>query len=128
MLPAHLNVNTYQLADDVDWIRGAHHFGVGADIVYTQNNLLTGYLQNGSFAFGIGTGDSMLDFLTGTMSGFSQSLPQQPTTRMTIPGFYFQDTIHLSRRLTLNAGLRWEPMFCPWITGTVGRYFHSRIS
>jgi hypothetical protein len=121
--PAHLNVNTYQLADDVDWVHGPHHIGFGVDVVYTQNNILVGYLQNGSFSFsGVGTGDPILDFLTGTMSGFSQSLPQQPTTRMTIPALYVQDTIHVNPHLVVNAGLRWEPMFWPvdhWHRGAV---------
>lgn len=112
--PAHLNVNTYQFADDIDWIHGAHHVGFGVDYIRTQNNLLTGYLQNGSFSFnGVGTGDSMLDFLTGTMSGFSQSLPQQPAPRMTIPALYVQDTFHATQRLTINAGVRWEPLLWP---------------
>ncbi len=48
--PAHLNINTFQFADDVDWIKGAHHFGFGVDYIRTQNNILTGYLQNGSFS------------------------------------------------------------------------------
>ncbi len=112
--PAHLNVNTYQFADDIDWIRGQHHFGFGVDYIRTQNNILTGYLQNGSFSFnGVGTGDSILDFLTGTMSGFSQSLPQQPAPRMTIPALYAQDTFHATSHLTINAGLRWEPLLWP---------------
>jgi Carboxypeptidase regulatory-like domain len=112
--PAHLNVNTFQFADDVDYIRGKHHFGFGAEYIRTQNNILTGYLQNGSFSFnGVGTNDSMLDFLTGTMSGFSQSLPQQPTIRMSIPAVYAQDTFHANAHLTVNAGLRWEPMLWP---------------
>src|SRR6185312_6811814 len=121
--PGYFNVTSYQLADDVDLIRGAHHIAFGVDVLYTQNNLLSGYLQNGSFAFnGSGTGDSMLDFLSGTMTGFSQSLPQQPTPRMTIPAFYVQDTIRATSRLTFNVGLRWEPMFWPtdkWHRGSV---------
>jgi hypothetical protein len=109
--PAHLNVNTYQFADDIDWIHGAHHLGFGVDYIRTQNNILVGYLQNGSFAFnGVGTGDSMLDFLTGTMSGFSQSLPQQPAPRMTVPALYVQDTFHATAHLTINMGVRWEPL------------------
>ena len=112
--PAHLNVNTYQFADDVDWVKGAHHFGFGVDYIRTQNNILTGYLQNGSFSFnGNATGSSILDFLTGTMSGFSQSLPQVPSPRMSIPALYAQDTIRASAHLTINAGLRWEPILWP---------------
>ena len=113
--PAHLNVNTYQFSDDIDLIRGPHHIGFGVDYVRTQNNLLTGYLQNGSFSFnGVASGDSTLDFLTGTMSAFQQSLPQQPTIRMSIPALYVQDVFKITTHLTVNAGLRWEPNLWPY--------------
>jgi hypothetical protein len=113
--PAHLNVNTYQFSDDIDLIRGKHHIGFGVDYIRTQNNINLGYLQNGNFAFsGTASGDSILDFLTGTMSGFSQSLPQQPTTRMSIPALYVQDVFKLNPHLTINAGLRWEPNLWPY--------------
>jgi Carboxypeptidase regulatory-like domain len=113
--PGHFNVNTYAFNDDIDVIRGKHHIGFGASYVRTQNNILVGYLQNGNFAFnGTASNDSMLDFLTGTMSGFSQSLPQQPTTRMSIPALYVQDTIRWNSRLTMNVGLRWEPNLWPY--------------
>ena len=113
--PGHFNVNTFAFADDIDLIRGRHHFAFGADFIRTQNNILVGYLQNGSFAFnGNVSGDSMLDFLTGTMSSFSQSLPQQPTTRMSIPALYAQDTFKWNSHLTLNLGVRWEPNLWPY--------------
>ena len=113
--PAHLNVNTYQFSDDIDLIRGKHHIGFGVDYIRTQNNINLGYLQNGNFAFsGTASGDSILDFLTGTMSGFSQSLPQQPTARMSIPALYVQDVFKLNPHLTINAGLRWEPNLWPY--------------
>jgi hypothetical protein len=113
--PAHLNVNTYQFSDDIDLIRGRHHIGFGVDYIRTQNNINLGYLQNGSFTFnGVASNDPILDFLTGTMSGFSQSLPQQPTTRMSIPALYVQDVFKLNTHLTINAGLRWEPNIWPY--------------
>src|SRR3954451_1349260 len=113
--PAHLNVNTYQFADDVDIIRGKHHWGIGVDYIRTQNNINLGYLQNGNFAMnGNATGDPILDFLTGTLSGFSQSYPQQPTPRMSIPAVYVQDVIHLNQNLTINAGVRWQPNLWPY--------------
>jgi hypothetical protein len=112
--PGHFNVNTFQFADDLDLIRGRHHWSFGADYIRTQNNIIVGYLQNGSFNFnGIATGDSMLDFLTGAMSSFSQSLPQQPAVRMSIPSVYAQDVFQANSHLTITAGLRWEPMLWP---------------
>ena len=113
--PGHFNVNSFQFADDVDIIRGAHHFSAGVDYIRDQLNVVAGYLQNGNIAFnGSATGDSILDFLTGTMSSYQQSLPQQPSIRMSIPALYVQDTIHATSHLTVNAGVRWEPNLWPY--------------
>jgi hypothetical protein len=112
--PGHFNVNTYQEADDIDIIRGKHQMAFGVDVIRTQNNLLSGYIQNGNFAFsGQATGDPILDFLMGSMSTFQQSRPQQVALRATFLGLYAQDSIHLTSRLVVNAGLRWEPMLFP---------------
>jgi hypothetical protein len=117
--PGHFNVNTYQLADDIDVIRGIHQFSFGADVSRSQGNILAGYLQNGYFNFsGQITGDPILDFMLGSMANFQQSRPQQVAERETILGLYGQDTIRLTSRLVVNAGLRWEPMFFP------SDYFH----
>src|SRR5437660_95894 len=112
--PGHFNVNTWTEADDVDWIRGRHHFAFGALVIRTQNNTLTRYDQNGTFTWnGTFTGDGLADFLLGKYSGFTQSRAQQVAYRSIIPGFYGQDTIRLNRKLTLTAGLRWEPTLWP---------------
>jgi len=112
--PGHFNVNTWTEADDVDWIRGRHHFAFGALVIRTQNNTLTGYDQNGTFTWnGTFTGDGLADFLIGRYSGFTQSRAQQVAYRSTIPSFYGQDTFRLSSRITLTAGLRWEPTLWP---------------
>jgi len=117
--PGHFNVNTWTEADDVDWIRGRHHFAFGALVIRTQNNTLTGFDENGTFTWngsftaGPTGGDGLADFLLGKYSGFTQSRAQQVAYRSTIPSFYGQDTIRLSRKLTLTAGLRWEPTLWP---------------
>lgn len=118
--PGHFNVNTFQFADDVDVIRGRHSISFGVDFIRTQNNTLSGYLQNGNFNFGgLYTGDPMADFLVGLLSNngsayaFSQSRAQLVSMRETIPGVYAQDVIHVNSRLTINAGIRWEPMLFP---------------
>ncbi|HXF25782.1 MAG TPA: TonB-dependent receptor, partial [Bryobacteraceae bacterium] len=112
--PGFFNVNTFQFADDIDFIRGRHHMAFGVDFIRTQDNTLTGYLQNGNIAFnGQSTNDPILDFLTGQMSAFSQSRAQQVAMRENIPGLYAQDTFKVNPRLTINAGVRWEPMLFP---------------
>jgi len=117
--PGHFNVNTWQGADDMDWIRGRHHFAFGGEYIHTQNNTLTGYNENGTFAFGGGvSGDGLADFLLGNWSGWDQSRPQQVAYRQTMMSLYGQDTIRFTPNLTVIAGLRWEPSLQPY------DYFH----
>lgn len=112
--PGFFNVNTGQVADDIDWIRGKHHIAFGVDYIHTQNNTLTGYDENGTFAFsGVVSGDGLADLLLGDYSGFSQSHAQKVAYRENIPSLYAQDTFKATRRLTVTAGVRWEPTLWP---------------
>jgi len=108
--PGHFNVNTWQFADDVDVIRGRHQISVGVNFVRTQNNLISGFNENGNFTFnGNFTGSNLADFLIGRVNGFSQSNPTPDDLRQSIFALYVQDSFKMNNRLTLNAGLRWEP-------------------
>ena len=112
--PGHFNTNTWQVNDDIDMVRGRHQLAFGVDFIHSQNNLLTGNNQNGQFQFnGSYTGDSLADFLLGDMSLFDQNRPQQNALRQNMPAAYIQDTFHMSSRITLNAGVRWEPSLMP---------------
>jgi hypothetical protein len=107
------------ISDDVTWIRGKHQFAFGGAFVRNQLNVNNGYTADGDFTFngsysGVGKpGDSNLDLLEGALSGFSQSLPQQNALRGSMPTLYAQDTFHATPRLTLTAGIRWQPLFFP---------------
>jgi hypothetical protein len=108
--PGYFNVNTEDFADDVDWLVGKHQIAFGGEIIRTGDNTRTGYLFNGSYTFaGTNSGEALADFLTGRMSSFGQSRAQDTTYRQTVFGLYAQDTWHLTQRLTVNYGLRWEP-------------------
>jgi hypothetical protein len=65
----------------------------------------------GSFTFnGTGTtGNAMGDFLTGQLDAFTQGEPNVGFTRNWYVGMYVTDTWKASRRLTITAGVRWEP-------------------
>jgi len=64
---------------------------------------------------GSGTGaDANLDFLTGSMSGFAQSLFQQNALRGPIPSLYIQDTYHVTKKIVISGGVRWQPEYWPY--------------
>jgi hypothetical protein len=120
----HFNVNGIQAADDFDIIRGKHHFAFGIDVHHSQNNTVSGFDGNGTYAFAASTASvpglgyfssdiGLADFLLGNYSGYSFSRPQAVNYASTIPGVYFQDTMRVTNTLTVTAGLRWEPSLYP---------------
>jgi len=122
--PGFFNVTTYSFADDVDLIRGKHQIAFGVNILRSQDNLLSGYNQNGVFTFnGQSTNDPMVDMQLGVMSSWDQSRAQLSWYRKINIGLYVQDTYRISSRVSVNAGLRWEPDIPPVDTRPVGSLF-----
>jgi hypothetical protein len=110
--PGHFNVTSYQLADDLDLIRGRHQMSFGFNMIRIRNNTISGFDENGAPAFnGQFTGLGMADFLLGRMSDFQQTNATPDDLRQWIMSFYAQDSFKVSSNLTLNFGIRWEPLF-----------------
>ena len=105
------NITSFQGADDVDILRGKHQIAFGVDLIRTRDVQENHYQDDGVFNFsGQYSNDPLLDFLTGKMNSFSQSGAQLNDLRQNVFGLYVQDTYHMTPRLVVNAGLRWEPM------------------
>lgn len=122
--PGFFDINTYSIADDVDLMRGKHQIAFGINILRSQDNLDSGYNQNGIFTFnGQTTNDPMVDFELGIMSTFDQSRAQLSWYRKINVGLYVQDTYRVSSRFSINIGLRWEPDIPPVDTRPVGSLF-----
>ena len=110
--PGHFNINSYQLADDVDLIRGRHQFGLGFNLVRIQNNTISGFDENGAPTFnGQFSGLGMADFMLGYMSDFQQTNATPDDLRQWVMSIYAQDSFKVSSNFTVNYGLRWEPTF-----------------
>jgi hypothetical protein len=110
--PGHFNVTEYQVADDVDVIRGRHQMAFGFNIERVQNNTISGFQENGNFTFnGSRTNLPLADFVTGLPNVFNQTNATPDDLRQWIMSFYAQDTFKVNSRFTLNLGIRWEPTF-----------------
>ena len=100
----------YQFSDTLIWFRGRHQIRAGAEIRRIYYDIPLGSVAGGSFSFGTSfTGVGSGDFLLGLPTSFLQDAPRLQTCQGYERDFFFQDEIKVSRRLTLNAGLRWEP-------------------
>ena len=123
-VPGFFNINTFSFADDVDLMRGKHQIAFGVSILRSQDNFISTYNRNGTFSFnGQTTGDAAVDFQLGIMSEFDQSLPVVNWYRYINYELYVQDTYRISSRLSINAGLRWEPYIPPVDTRRYGTLF-----
>ena len=109
-LPLSRHSNTWQMADGLELVRGAHGLKVGGEVRYTQLNAILDYYTRGALSFlgaisGSGIGDLLLGFPTFGLQSQSDN-PQ--TLRTTAYNAYVQDDWKIARRLTLNLGLRYE--------------------
>ncbi len=110
--PGHFNFTSEQLADDVDLIRGRHELGFGFNIIRVQNDTISGFDENGAPTFnGATTGLGLADFMIGQPSDFQQTNATPDDLRQWLMSFYAQDSFRVSKHLTLNYGVRWEPTF-----------------
>src|SRR5947209_6409343 len=114
---AHNVSNAYNINDDVNLVRGNHQLTLVGNVseykVY-QRCLVSG---QGVYTFnGAATGLGMADFLTGKLNSLMQVSSVLWSSRQTYVAAYLQDVWKMSPRVTLNAGLRWEP-FLPLAVG-----------
>lgn len=104
--------NTYQFYDDAFWIKGKHSFKFGFSVEKDQLNDLRSPRPGGIFTYG-----SMNAFLTNQGGKFTTDLPglvAPVEARAGVFGAYFQDDWKVRSNLTVNLGLRYEPMQIPY--------------
>src|SRR5262245_60465242 len=109
--PGYFTSIGWQVANDVDVIRGDHQFSFGANWIHSRIDTLNNRPTNGQFTFnGQGTGLSLADFMTGIVSGgFVQGNPVYDYDHNDYVGAYMQDNWRVRSNLTFNIGVRWEP-------------------
>jgi hypothetical protein len=105
--------NSFQGYDDAFLTKGNHSLKFGFDIQADQINSTSTPRPGGIFIF-----SSLHDWLTDAPgSSISSDLPGsdgEAAVRQMFFGGYIQDDIHLTRRLTVNAGLRYETVNPAW--------------
>ena len=112
--------NMYQEAGNVSWVQGSHSIKIGADLRRRQTSVFQSAYARGQFNFDSnltndpsgatsGSGSAVASFLLGyPASTQRQKFLLFPGWRTWESDMYIQDDWRVTRRLTLNLGIRWD--------------------
>ncbi|MGH9196470.1 MAG: TonB-dependent receptor domain-containing protein, partial [Acidimicrobiia bacterium] len=101
-----LNQNVFSIQYDTDHTKGHHLLKAGALVEHYRDDMF-----NPTFSLGIFNFPSLQRFLLNQPQQFVGLTPQGDLERFwpfTLFGFYVQDDVKASKRLTVNLGLRYE--------------------
>jgi len=113
--PYHNAAQDYSPKVDVSYTKGKHQLKFGFSYNrYTKNQMLYGDSQ-GYYNWGQLSGDTLMDTLLGLPSSYSQnqSAPIRHYANQT-PSVYAMDNWHVTPRLTLQLGLRYDALPHAW--------------
>lgn len=111
--PRYTYQNTFDVSGSLSWIVGRHEVKFGGGYRRDQINAVFGIASNGFFVFStFPYSDAFASFLSGEPVVFLQGggNPDRHIRGNALDA-YVQDTFKISRRLTLNYGLRYELPF-----------------
>ncbi|HEY3444374.1 MAG TPA: carboxypeptidase regulatory-like domain-containing protein [Paludibaculum sp.] len=112
--PAAFIRNQYNISDDVNWVKGKHNIAFGGTALRGQVLLRNLFRTSGSFGFTAdNTNNALASFELGYVRTFAQGYGEYKDNSLYSYSLYLHDDYHVTSRLTVNMGIRWEPFF-PW--------------
>ena len=106
--PRIFNQSILQFADDLNYVRGHHSFKFGVLYNHYNSHIYAAGYDKDNVIMG-----SVAAFLQGQISEYTGILPGSNFARTFLydtMGFYAQDAWRLTPRLTVNLGMRYEPI------------------
>ena len=123
--------NSFNLVDNLQWVRGRHSLSFGGQIQWLQDNTIsamggstpatlnfssteTGQFETGTTTLNSATGLPFASFMLGAVDSASYTLyapvAEDTGERFRPFAFYANDMYHMTPKLTLDLGLRWDYM------------------
>jgi hypothetical protein len=113
-----LTMDTRQLFDSVTWIKGKHTLKIGGELRQNMYSINACFQCSGVFNFNqrltanpqalAGTGSGLASFLLGAVADANIDSNVGTTNPSFTQAYFFQDDWKITRRLTLNLGLRYD--------------------
>ena len=101
---------THQVTDTVSWVKGRNSMSFGFELYHNRVNELQNWQTGGNMVFnGSITGNAAADMLLGKFYSYRQVTALTSRLRQNLPSLFIQDDLKVSRNLTVNLGLRWDP-------------------
>src|SRR5690349_15557572 len=121
--PLGRDINLFEAVDNVSTTRGDHSVKAGVSFLYNRVNILFPGAVQGVYNF-----SSMNNFLAGNYISFQQAfgVPEQFQSNPNL-GLFVQDEWRVRRKLTINAGLRYDAQFLPEPIQTDRNNFSPRL-
>jgi hypothetical protein len=111
-------MTSIEAADGLTWVKGKHSFKFGFEFHDTTYNQQIQIYPSGEFSFSgaftdnpqtpSGTGVATADFLLGQVASGQLTIVPAASSRSFAAGFYAQDDYRITRKITLNIGLRYD--------------------
>src|SRR6185312_15779752 len=127
----------WQLVDNVTWVKGKHSLRLGFEYnrqyfnsygnQFLRGQFTTQGLKTASYnGTSLSGGDPLADFLLGNVSSSTVALaPAYADYNRNVESAYVDDTYHITPKVTISAGLRYE-LTPPW-TDTLGNLFNTMV-
>ena len=109
--PQNISHYTWELMDNLTWIRGPHVMKFGGTLSRDNKSQNSSNINNnGTFTFNGGvTGDALADLLIGRAFSYTENSDHKfGSAKFTDLGLYVQDQFRATKRLSITMGLRWE--------------------
>ncbi|HXB74790.1 MAG TPA: carboxypeptidase regulatory-like domain-containing protein [Candidatus Acidoferrales bacterium] len=106
--------NLIEIDQALSWVKGSHELKFGFNFLSTRFAFFTPPKPNGSFSFtGAYTGYGLADFLYGRPISSQIDVTKFFDLKRYRPSFYIQDNWRVTRKLSVNLGLR-DDLVTPW--------------